>query len=402
MAGNPLPLAGVRVVAVEQYAAGPYASMHLADQGAEVIKIEAPARNGVAGDSSRQTGPFFLGDNESEFYQTFNLGKRSLTLDLRKKEGKEIFRKLAATADAVINNLRGDQPEKLGLTYAHLGALKPAIVCGHLSGYGRSGPRREWPAYDYLAQAEAGTLSLTGEPGTPWSRMGLSVVDFMTGTTLAFAVTAALFGAARTGRGRDVDVSLYDIAMHQLTYPAVWYLNEGFAIERRPRSGHPTIVPCEMFPTADGEIFVMCILPKFWERLCEAVGHPELPTDPRFATPAARFANRDALAEILDAALGRKTTTEWMTAFAGAVPAAPILSLPQALDNPYFRDNGGWAEVDHPLRKGLKVLASPLRVDGERPKPRPAPMLGADTDAVLGELGYGAVEIAALRADGVV
>lgn len=396
--GNPLPLAGVRVIAVEQYAAGPYASMHLADQGAEVIKIETPG----AGDSARQTGPLFLAPNESHFFQTFNLGKRSLTLDLRKKEGREILLKLVTTADAVTNNLRGDQPEKLGLTYAHLGKIRPAVVCGHLSGYGRAGPRREWPAYDYLAQAEAGTLSLTGEPGTPWSRMGLSVVDFMTGTALAFAVTAALLGAARTGRGRDVDVTLYDVAMHQLTYPAVWYLNEGVAIERRPRSGHPTIVPCEMFPTADGQVFVMCILPKFWERLCEVIGRPELVADPRFATPEARFAGRDALAAILDAELAKRTTAEWMAAFAGSVPAAPVLSLPQALDNPYYREGDGLATVDHPLRPGLKVVASPLRIDGRRPEARPAPMLGADTDAILGELGYDAAAIAALRSAGIV
>jgi len=397
-AGKPLPLAGIRVIAVEQYAAGPYASMYLADQGAEIIKIEAPG----SGDSSRQTGPFFLAGNESHFFQTFNLGKRSLTLDLRKEAGKEIFRKLVATADAVTNNLRGDQAEKLGLTYDHLAAIRPAIVCGHISGYGRSGARREWPAYDSQAQAEAGILSLTGEPGTPWSRMGLSVVDFMTGTVLAFAVAAALVGALRTGRGRDVDVTLYDIAMHQLTYPAVWYLNEGYAIERRPRSGHPSIAPCEMFPTADGHVFVMCILSKFWERLCEIVGHPELPADPRFATAEARFANRDALAAILDGALRKRTSAEWMAAFAGSVPAAPVLSLPQALDNSYFRAGDGIAEVDHPLRKGLKVVASPVRVDSRRPEARPAPMLGADTDAVLGELGYATAEIAALRASGVV
>jgi crotonobetainyl-CoA:carnitine CoA-transferase CaiB-like acyl-CoA transferase len=397
-ADNPLPLAGIRVIAVEQYAAGPYASMYLADQGAEVIKIEAPG----AGDSSRQTGPFFLAENESHFFQAFNLGKRSLTLDLRKEAGKEIFRKLIATADAVTDNLRGDQAEKLGLTYGHLGTIRPAIVCGHISGYGREGARREWPAYDYLAQAEAGTLSLTGEPGTPWSRMGLSVVDFMTGSVLAFAVAAALVGALRTGRGRDVDVTLYDVAMHQLTYPAVWYLNEGYAIERRPRSGHPSIAPCEMFPTADGQIFVMCILPKFWERLCEIIGHPELPADPRFAAPEARFAHRDALAAILDAALEKRTTAEWMAAFAGNVPAAPVLSLPQALDNPYFREGDGLAAMDHPLRKDLKVVASPVRVNGRRPVARPAPRLGADTEAILSELGYETREIARLRAAKVV
>jgi crotonobetainyl-CoA:carnitine CoA-transferase CaiB-like acyl-CoA transferase len=146
----------------------------------------------------------------------------------------------------------------------------------------------------------------------------------------------------------------------------------------------------------------MCILPKFWERLCEIAGHPELPADPRFAAPEARFAHRDALAAVLDRALKKRTSAEWMAAFAGNVPAAPVLSLPQALDNPYFRAGDGIAEVDHPLRRGLKVVASPVRVDGARPAARPAPMLGADTDAILGELGYATAEIAALRASRIV
>ena len=246
-----LPLQGIRILAIESYGAGPYASMHLADLGAEVIKIENPARPGVAaGDSARQSGPFFLGENDSQFFQTFNRNKRSVVLDLRKPTGYAAFLKLVAKADAVMNNLRGDQPGKLRITYDDLKGVNPRIVCGHLSGYGRTGPRASWPAYDYLAQAEAGYLDLTGEPGSLPTRMGLSIIDYMSGVTAGYAVTAALLGAARSGQGCDIDVTLYDVAMHQLTYPATWYLNEGYVAERRPRSGHPSVVPSEMFPTA--------------------------------------------------------------------------------------------------------------------------------------------------------
>lgn len=393
-----LPLAGIRVLSVEQYGAGPWASMYLADMGAEVIKIEAPQ----GGDSSRASGPHFLGPDDSHFFQTFNLGKRSVALDLRTKAGRAVFARLAATADAVMNNLRGDQPGKLGLDHAALGAVKPSLVCVHLSGYGRTGPRADWPGYDYLMQAEAGFLDLTGEPDGPPARMGLSIVDYLTGVTTAFALTAALVGALRTGRGRDVDVTLYDVAMHQLSYPATWYLNEGDVTRRRPRSGHPSVVPCEVFPTADGHIFLMCVLPKFWEALCTGVGLPDLPHDPRFATPRARFDNRDALAALLDGALKAHPTAHWMAVLAGSVPVAPVLTLPEALDNPYLAATGGIQPIDHPARPGFRTLASPIRIDGARAPGRPAPQLGADTDAVLADAGFGKAEIAALRAEGVI
>jgi len=390
------PLSGVRVLSVEQYGAGPWASMYLADMGAEVIKIEAPQ----GGDSSRASGPHFLGENDSQFFQTFNLGKKSVALDLRVPEGREVFRRLAATADVVMNNLRGDQPGKIGLDYAALGPVKGSLICAHLSGYGRTGERAAWPAYDYLMQAEAGFLHLTGEPEGPPTRMGLSIVDYLTGITTAFAVTAALFGAARTGRGRDVDVTLYDVAVHQLTYPAVWYMNEGDETRRRPRSGHPSVVPTEVFPTADGHVFVMCVLPKFWEALCEGLGLAELVRDARFATARARYENRDALAAILDGALKAHPTAHWMAVFAGRVPLAPVLTLGQALDNPYLAATGGVQVVDHPARP-LRVLSNPIRVDGARAVARAAPALGADTEAVLAGVMSGA-EIAALRARGVV
>jgi crotonobetainyl-CoA:carnitine CoA-transferase CaiB-like acyl-CoA transferase len=386
------PLHGIRVLAVEQYGAGPWASMYLADVGAEVIKIEDP----TSGDASRQSGPHFLGAHDSQFYQTFNLGKKSLALDLRAPEGRAVLERLIPSADVVLNNLRGDQPGKLRLTYADMAPLNPRLVCGHLSGYGRSGPRATWPAYDYLMQAEAGFMHVTGEPGTPPIRMGLSIVDYLSGITLAYACTAALVGALKSGRGRDVDVTLYDVAIHQLSYPATWYLNTGQSIERRPRSGHPSVVPCEVFPTADGQIFVMCVLPKFWQALCEAIDLPHLPQDPAFATPRARFDNRDALAALLDAALIRQSTAHWMGLLAGRVPAAPVLTLAQALDNPYLAQTGGIQMPGHPAFPGLRTLSNPIRLDGLRTEARTAPALGADTRDILTEAGYSEAELSAL------
>ena len=392
------PLNGIRILAVEQYGAGPWASMYLADMGAEVIKIEDPA----SGDASRASGPHFLGENDSQFYQTFNLGKKSLALNLRAPEGRAVLERLIPTADIVLNNLRGDQPGKLRLTYADLAPLNQKIVCAHLSGYGRSGPRANWPAYDYLMQAEAGFLHLTGEPGTPPTRMGLSIVDYLSGITLAFATTAALVGALKTRQGRDVDVTLYDVAMHQLSYPATWYLNAGDVTERRPRSGHPSIVPCEAFPTADGQIFLMCVLPKFWAALCIALGLPNLASDPRFATAKARRENRDAITAILDQTLIQHPSAHWMALLAGKVPAAPVLTLPEALENPYFSGTGGIQTPGHPLLPAMRTLASPIRLDQTRPTARTAPALGADTANILTAAGYSAAELADLQARAII
>jgi crotonobetainyl-CoA:carnitine CoA-transferase CaiB-like acyl-CoA transferase len=249
------PLAGYRVLTFENFGAGPYGSMFLADLGAEVVKIENRAQGG---DATRGMGPF-LGEHDSHFFQTFNFNKKSVCLNLRTGPGQEAFRRLAATAHVVLNNLRGDQPEKLGLTYAQLSAVNPRLVCAHLSAYGRDNARKGWPGYDYLMQAEAGFLHVTGEPGSPPSRMGLSIVDFMTGITTALAIVAALLGVARDGKGGDVDVSLFDVALHQLTYPGSWYLNAGMETGRLPRSSHPSATPVQLFPTADGWIFVMCM-----------------------------------------------------------------------------------------------------------------------------------------------
>lgn len=400
---RPKPLQGIRIIALEQYGAGPFCTMNLADMGAEIIKIESPARPGIpGGDSSRQSGPYFMGEDDSQFFQTFNRNKRSMSLNTRSPEGREILLKLVATADAVINNLRGDQPAKLGITYDDLKHVNPRIVCAHLSGYGRTGPRATWPAYDYLMQAESGYLNLTGEPGSPPTRMGLSIVDFLTGITTAFATTAAMLGASRSGVGCDIDVTLYDVAMQQLTYPATWYLNEQHLTERMPRSGHPFVVPCEMFPTTDGSLFVMCITKKFWENFCNQLERPDLIIDPRFADFDDRLANRDALAKIIDAITSTKSASEWMQILAGKVPAAPVLTMPQALDNPYFKETGGITQQAHPLRSDFKVVSSPIRINGERSPALAGPALGADTTELLNELGIDSNDISKLHDQGVI
>lgn len=378
-----LPLQGLRILAVEQYGAGPYGSMHLADLGAEVIKIESPP----GGDVSRATGPHFLGEGDSLFFQTFNLNKRSLRLDLKAAQGREVFEKLVASADAVLNNLRGDQPGKLGLDYATLSKLNPKIVCAHLSAYGRDNERAAWPGYDYLMQAEAGFMALTGEPDAPPARFGLSMVDFMTGTTMSMGLLAAIIGAMRTGLGRDVDVSLFDVALHQLSYPATWYLNEGHRTERLSRSAHPSTVPCQVYRTADGWVMVMCMLEKFWQTFVEGIGNPAWAAEPRFGSFAERRKVREELTVLVDAILSTQPSAHWTQLFAGRIPIAPVLDIAQALDNPYVRDVDMLQDVEH--AKGTqRLLRNPIKLDGQRLSGTACPPLNADADALLRELGY--------------
>jgi crotonobetainyl-CoA:carnitine CoA-transferase CaiB-like acyl-CoA transferase len=301
----------------------------------------------------------------------------------------------------VSSNLRGDVPAKLGLTYQHLAGVNPRIVCAHLTGYGRTGARANWPGYDYLMQAEAGYFDLTGEPDSPPARMGLSVVDYMTGVLLALAAVSGVVRARQTGLGCDTDVSLFDVAMYNLNYLAAWQLNAGATTTRQPRSAHPSLTPCQLYRTADGWIYLMCNKEKFWRILCERTGQHQLLQDPRFETFAQRLIHRDALTVLLDGALSSRTTAAWLQTFGGAVPAAPVLTVDQALTSPFVAQQG--LIVETPLADGsaLRGMRAPIRSSVEREGPLPpGPALGQHTDEVLAQAGIGEDERHRLRASG--
>lgn len=376
-----LPLQGVRIISLEQFGAAPYGTMFLAHMGAEVIKIENPS---IKGDPARHTGPFFLGANDSQYFQGWNTNKLSVELDLKSSSGRAAFDALVRDADVVLNNLRGDQPAKLGLDYQALSELNPAVVCVHISAYGRHNSRATWPGYDYLMQAESGMMHLTGDPESAPTRVGApSIVDHMTGITSIVGLLAALLRARETGQGCDVDTNLFDVALHQLGYAATWFLNEGHSPEKQQRSGHYSLAPVQTFPTQDGWLFIMCMTQKFWEALLIAMGRQDLGNQPEFLTASARHEHRSLLTELLDAEFKQQPTSYWLQKLEGILPIAPVLSLKDALQSDFFHESGMLSTVDHTARAPLHLLSNPLQFDGRRPTLRACSALGTNTDTVL-------------------
>jgi crotonobetainyl-CoA:carnitine CoA-transferase CaiB-like acyl-CoA transferase len=375
------PLHGVRIVSVEQFGAAPYGTMLLADLGAEVIKVENAA---IGGDPSRKTGPYMLGENDSEYFQAFNSNKKSVALDLRSDEGKAALLGLIGGADALVNNLRGDLPAKMGLDYKTLAPVKPSIVCVHLSAYGRDNERASWPGYDYLMQAESGLMDLTGEPDGPPARIGApSMIDQTSGLTAAVGLLSGIIQARTSGKGCDVDTCLLDVAVHQLGYVATWYLNERHISIRQRRSAHYSVAPVQTFPTSDGWIFIMCMTDKFWTELATAIGRPELISDQRFETQASRQANRDSLTGIIDRELSQKPTEHWLATLNGVLPVAPVLDLAQALENPFLRSTGMIRDTPHPAKPDMRTLANPIKINGKRLEQTVCSQLGADNAEYL-------------------
>jgi crotonobetainyl-CoA:carnitine CoA-transferase CaiB-like acyl-CoA transferase len=393
------PLADLRILAIEQFGAGPFGSVQLADLGATVIKVEDPS---TGGDVGRYVPPFRDGE-DSLFFETFNRGKRSISLDLRSDAGREVLHDLVAHCDAVTSNLRGDQPAKLGLTYANLRHRNPRIVCASLSGFGTTGPRAAEPAYDYVLQAMAGWMELTGEPDGPPAKSGLSLVDFCGGYVLALSLLAAVWRARRDGVGGDCDVSLHETALALLTYGGTWAATAGHEVPRRAESAHPSIVPFQAFACADGWITVAAAKQKFWERLCAAMSLPELLDDPRFADFDGRDRHRDELLTLLRARFAERPADEWVTRLEDAgVPVGRVNGVREALEDEQALARQAVVGYDHPRLGPVRQISSPLRIDGHPRTPRPAPARGADGDELLRELcGYDAARLERAREAGV-
>lgn len=378
-----LPLAGLRIVSFEQFGSAPYMTMFLADLGAEVLKVET-----AEGDFARKTGPLTLGANDSLYFQSFNINKKSIFIDLKNADDLAFFHKLVGTCDAVVNNLRGNLPARLGLDYAALAPFNQAIVCGHISAYGRTTSRAHRPGYDFLMQAEAGLMALTGEPGSPPTRMGVSMIDYMSGMVMGLGLVSAIHAASRHGKGCDVDTSLYDVAIHQLAYQGTWRLNREEVVDRAPRSAHPSSTPVQLFKTQDGWIYIACMSDSFWQALCLSLDRPDITEQPRFSSLEARLSNRDALTEALDELIGQRTTAQWVAHLGDTVPAAPVYDLDEALVNPFLIDESGMvSEIAHRDAGMIRILSNPLRLNGERLPQRPGPALGEHTGALKGELG---------------
>ncbi|HWP63881.1 MAG TPA: CaiB/BaiF CoA-transferase family protein [Candidatus Binatia bacterium] len=409
----PGPLAGIVVVDCSTVLAGPFCTMLLGDLGAEVIKVEPPD-----GDGTRGWGPPWVGDEAAgtrtaAYYLAVNRNKRSIRLDLKRPAGAEVLRRLLARADVLVENFRPGGLARLGFDEATLEAANPRLVHLAISGFGQRGPDADRPGYDFVVQAMAGLMSITGFPdeegGRP-TKVGVAVSDVVTGLAGAVAVLAALVGRDRPGDrtptgglGQRIDVSLFASTLALLVNQA----QNAFVTGRSPArlgNAHPNIVPYESFATADGEIALAVGSERQWRRFCEAIDRPDLADDPRFRTNGDRVRNRALLRPILAERLALASTADWLARFdAAEVPAGPINDVPAAFGSPQARALGLRVRVEHPHLGPIDQVAPPFELSRTPASiRRPPPLLGEDGEAILAELGYSAAEIAALRAEGVV
>ena len=388
------PLADIRILSLEQYGAGPFGTLHLADLGAEVIKVEDPR---VGGDVGRYVPPY-ANEEDSLFFEAFNRNKKSISIDLLTPEGRAVFEDLVKVCDVVYSNLRGDVPAKMKITYNDLKHLNPKIVCCSLTGFGMTGPRSSEPGYDYILQGLAGWMDLTGEPDGPPTKSGLSMVDYSGGFVAAISLLAGVHAARRDGVGMDCDLSLYDAAIGMLTYPGVWHMNAGFTPIRTHHSAHPSLVPFQAFEASDGWIIVGCAKEKFWQRLTEVIGKPEWASDPRFTTFADRQKNATTLLPMLEEIIRQRTVDEWLSVlYPASIPCGPINDVAQAMLEPHTIARNLIFETEHPRYGTLKNLASPVKVGNEVVVHRRAPQRNENFDEVMGGLlNYSPEKIASL------
>ena len=406
----PGPLSHIRVLDLSRVLAGPWAGQNLADMGAEVIKVERP----VKGDDSRAFGPPWLKDpqgkptSEASYFLAANRGKKSITANLSSPEAQAMLRELAKSCDVVIENYKYGDLTRYGLGYEDIKAVNPKVIYCSVTGFGQTGPWRERPGYDFMAQGMSGLMSVTGEPdGTPGAgpmRVGIPIIDILTGMYASIAICAALAHRAQTGVGQHLDLALLDTSMAFLSIQGLTYLTTGEAPGRIGNT-HPSIVPYQVFPTKDGSVILACGNDNLFAKFCEAAGCKHLVTDERFAKNAGRVQNRAVLVPMLNDVFAQKTTKEWVAILEEAgVPNGPINSIAEAFEEEQVKARGVKFDLPHPKGGTAPMISSPMKFSATPlTQDTPPPTLGQHTEAVLsGILGLDAAGIAKLREAGAI
>ena len=391
-----MPLSGVKVLDLGRFIAGPFCALLLGDMGADVIKIELPGR----GDEIRSHG--VLVNGESSYFVGMNRNKKSVTLDLRSEDGKQIFRRLVQEADVVVENFRPDVMRKLGCDYEALRRINPGIVYCGISGFGKDGPYALRPCFDFIAQGMSGVMSVTGLPDGVPVRMGISISDAVAAIYAAYGIALALLARKRSGEGQEVQVSLLDGMTSLLSFQADKYFQRG-EIPGRAGNDHPVTSPYGTFKTRDGYMNIAPAGAQMWERLTRALGREDLLRDPRFLTNDLRCQHRNVLNHIITEITAGRSTAEWIDRLNDfGVPCGPIYDLSQVFADPQVRHQKMVLEVEQPTGS-IKTLGSPVKLSG-LPAPRrgPAPQLGQHTVEILEGLGYTTEEIQSLQNRGVV
>ncbi len=393
---NHPPLNGIKILDLTQAMAGPIATMLLGDLGAEIVKIEPPA-----GDQTRSWAPPFI-NGISAYFLSVNRNKKSISLDLKAPEGQEILKKLAAEADILIENFRPGIMDRLGLSYETAHEINPDLIYCSLSGYGQDGPQKDWPGYDLTVLANSGLLSLNSEEGRPPIKFGVPIADIVSGLFANSAILSALYERTISGEGQHIDMSMLDANFTILTHQAFNY----FATGRNPRklgSAHSSIAPYQVFRTGDSFIAIAVGTEKLWKIFCSSIGRDDLTEHELFRENVLRVQNRDRLVEELENTFRNTTTSElFQKLLKAGIPAAPINTIEDAVNNPQIKARGLVSTIDTPYGK-IPVMGSPFKMSRTPGKVSKAPpQLGEDSWAILSSLGYSEEEIESMKKEGIV